>query len=300
MSVSGQDLVRRPLVPTDVAAVLALVNAYDVAHFGEPMVDLEDLQADWQTPGHDLSTGSLGVWDADRLAAAATVDRRGRVEVFVAAPYQGDGLEDELFDAMEGEGRRRDLPAVDVFVADRDTVGAARVRDRGYVLHHTSWILQVAPDTPIAGRALPPGYAVRSFRPEDAEAAFAVVAEAFGEWMTGPPRTFADWDASVLRRPGVDTAAFRVATFADRLVGVCVVFDGAGEAWVSHLAVQRDHRGRGVAQQLLAEAYGAARERGLVTGGLSTDTRTGALDLYLRLGMRVLHTVHNWSLDLRC
>ena len=39
--------------------------------------------------------------------------------------------------------------------------------------------------------------------------------------------------------------------------------------------------------------------RGLSAGGLSTDTRTGALDLYLRLGMRVLHTVHNWSRDLR-
>jgi ribosomal protein S18 acetylase RimI-like enzyme len=208
-------------------------------------------------------------------------------------------LEDELFDAMEREARRRDLPAVDVFVADRDTVGAARVRDRGYVLHHTSWILQLAPDTPVAGRVLPPGYTVRPFRPEDAEAAFAVVAEAFGEWMTGPPRTFADWDASVLHRPGVDTSAFRVATFAGRLVGVCVVFDAVGEAWVSQLAVHRDHRGRGVAQQLLAETYGAARERGLPAGGLSTDTRTGALDLYLRLGMRVLHTVHNWSRDLR-
>ena len=294
----AENLIRHPLVPTDVAAVLALVNAYDVAHFGEPMVDLQDLQAEWQTPGHDLSTGSLGVWDGDRLVAAATLDRRGRVEVFVAAAYQGAGLEDELFDAMEGEARRRDLPAVDVFVADRDTAGAARVRDRGYALHHTSWILQLAPDTPIAGRALPAGYAVRPFRFEDAEEAFAVVAEAFGEWMTGPPRTFADWDAAVLRRPGVDTSAFRVATFADRLVGVCVVFDGADEAWVSQLAVNREHRGRGVAQQLLAQAYGAARERGLAAGGLSTDTRTGALELYLRLGMRVLHTVHNWSRDL--
>jgi GNAT superfamily N-acetyltransferase len=124
------------------------------------------------------------------------------------------------------------------------------------------------------------------------------VSEAFGEWATGPARTFADWDATVLRRPGVDTGTFRVATWHGRLVGVCVVFDGAEEAWVSQLAVHRDHRGRGVAQQLLAEAYAGARARGLRSGGLSTDTRTGALDLYLRLGMRVLHTVHNWSRDL--
>ncbi len=293
------DLVRRPLVPADVTAFLGLVNAHDLACFGEPMVDLEDLQAEWQAPGLDLTTGSLAVWAADRLVAAATLDPRGRIEAYVAATHQGEGLEDELLDAMESEAGRRGLATVDTFVPDRDEVRAARLQDRGYALHHTSWILQLDPGAPVAGRVLPPGYAVRPFRPEDAEEAFAVVAEAFGEWMTGPARTFAAWEATVLRRPGVDPGTFRVATLDGRLVGVCVVFDGAEEAWVSQLAVHRDHRGRGVAQQLLAETYAAARARGLGAGGLSTDTRTGALDLYLRLGMRVRHTMHNWSRDLR-
>jgi mycothiol synthase len=63
---------------------------------------------------------------------------------------------------------------------------------------------------------------------------------------------------------------------------------------VSHLAVDRAHRRRGVAQQLLADAYAAARERGVSDAGLSTDTRTGALDLYVRLGMRVKFTLDNW------
>ena len=53
-----------------------------------------------------------------------------------------------------------------------------------------------------------------------------------------------------------------------------------------------------MAQQLLAEAYAAARDRGLPHAGLSTDTRTGALDLYLRLGMRVLFSLDNYELDL--
>ena len=67
---------------------------------------------------------------------------------------------------------------------------------------------------------------------------------------------------------------------------------------MSQLATRRTHRGRGVAQRLLAETFAAARERGLPQGGLSTDTRTGALDLYLRLGMEVRHTVDCWTLDL--
>ena len=67
---------------------------------------------------------------------------------------------------------------------------------------------------------------------------------------------------------------------------------------MAQLAVARAHRRRGVAQQLLAEAYAAARERGVLNAGLSTDTRTGALDLYRRLGMREKFTLHNLELDL--
>ncbi len=50
--------------------------------------------------------------------------------------------------------------------------------------------------------------------------------------------------------------------------------------------------------ELLAETFPAARDRGLTEGGLSTDTRTGALGLYQRLGMEVQHTIDCWTLDL--
>ena len=49
---------------------------------------------------------------------------------------------------------------------------------------------------------------------------------------------------------------------------------------------------------MLADAYAAARARGIRHAGLGTDTRTGALDLYLRLGMRVTFTLNNWQLRL--
>ena len=97
---AGSDLVRRPLVAADVTAFLGLVNAHDVAFFGEPMVDLADLQAEWQVPGHDLATGSRGVWSPEGLVAADTVDPRGRIEVYVATAHQG------LNAPPRGRGRR--------------------------------------------------------------------------------------------------------------------------------------------------------------------------------------------------
>ena len=56
---------------------------------------------------------------------------------------------------------------------------------------------------------------------------------------------------------------------------------------MEQLAVERSHRGQGLAQALLADAFAQAREHGATRSELSTDSRTGALDLYLKLGMEV-------------
>ena len=56
---------------------------------------------------------------------------------------------------------------------------------------------------------------------------------------------------------------------------------------MEQLAVERSHRGKGLAQALLSDAFGRAREHGATRSELSTDSRTGALDLYLKLGMEV-------------
>jgi mycothiol synthase len=54
--------------------------------------------------------------------------------------------------------------------------------------------------------------------------------------------------------------------------------------------VRRDRRGLGLARALLAESFGVAREHGAKRSQLSTDSRTGALGLYERVGMVVTST----------
>ena len=171
-------------------------------------------------------------------------------------------------------------------------------QDRGYTLHHTSWILGLDPETPIAGRVLPEGYAVRPFTAADAEATYRVVTDAFGEW-DDKPHSFEAWRAGTLDRPHVDPSAFRLATLRGRgdrrsdrlrlrrrgLGGSARRRPRPSAPWRGPAASRRDVRGR-------------AGTRGAATPGLSTDTRTGALDLYLRLGMRVKFTLNNCELDL--
>jgi mycothiol synthase len=56
------------------------------------------------------------------------------------------------------------------------------------------------------------------------------------------------------------------------------------------LAVAREHRGLGLGRALLQQAFALFHGRGKSSAGLSTDSRTGALELYEHLGMRVVRS----------
>ena len=97
-----------------------------------------------------------------------------------------------------------------------------------------------------------------------------------------------DWAATTVRRPGAQPWQMRVVEHDGTVVGACfTILDSQGSGYVYQLAVERSHRGKGLAQALLADAFGRARERGATRSELSTDSRTGALDLYLKVGMEV-------------
>jgi mycothiol synthase len=82
-----------------------------------------------------------------------------------------------------------------------------------------------------------------------------------------------------------------VADPAGEVVGVTVVYPFGTEGYVDRLATRKDQRGRGIAQAMLVDAFAAAREHGALTSTLNTDSRTGALGLYEKVGMRV---TQNW------
>jgi len=56
---------------------------------------------------------------------------------------------------------------------------------------------------------------------------------------------------------------------------------------VHQLAVRRDHRNRGIARALLLTAFRGFHDVGRRVVTLGTDSRTGALAMYERVGLRV-------------
>ena len=151
------------------------------------------------------------------------------------------------------------------------------------------------PDSP-----LPAGYAIRAFEPgRDEQAAYQVVEDAFNEWPDREPSGYDDWAAGVLGRPGFAPwqllLAVRDDAGAEQVVGACHLVLSADAGWVNQIAVVREHRGRRLAQALLAAAFAAAREHGAPRAELSTDSRTGALGLYEHLGMHVESSFTHWA-----
>ena len=94
-----------------------------------------------------------------------------------------------------------------------------------------------------------------------------------------------------MRRPGFEPWQLRAVVDPDGVtVAACVAQLANAFGYVSHLAVRRDQRGLGLARALLADAFANAREHGATRFELSTDSRTGALGLYHRVGMEVTQT----------
>lgn len=74
---------------------------------------------------------------------------------------------------------------------------------------------------------------------------------------------------------------------AGDVVAMALVQMNGVEGFIARLATRKDQRGRGLAQALLVDAFAAAREHGATRFELSTDSRTGALGLYEKVGMEV-------------
>lgn len=295
-------LTTRPLVPGDSRAVFELMADSERHDIGSVEIEEEDLVADWQRPSYDLSASSVGVLDGDRLVAYAELTGADRYDASVHPDVRGRGIGTWLAAWVRDLARSRGATVVGMPVpegSDGDRLLAAL----GYRVRWHSWVLRVPQGRSIAERPLPEGYALREATEADREQVWHVVEDAFLEWSVREKQSFDDFAAEVWRRPGFEPWNLLVVTAPDGSVAGSVfstfsVIDGLAETYVSRLAVHRDHRNRGLAQALLVAAFAAGRAHGATSSCLSTDSRTGALSLYEKVGMAVESTWVNRATDL--
>jgi GNAT superfamily N-acetyltransferase len=145
---------------------------------------------------------------------------------------------------------------------------------------------------------------VRAAEPGEEESLVAAY-----EWLFAPPGSRpAAWDerrAEVALREAIDShdACVLVAGDAGAVVGICTAYQDLHSvrygyrAWVEDLAVDPEHRSRGVGKRLLDAAKDWARERGATHLELdSAEPRADAHRFYEREGADYRSLCFGWEL----
>jgi mycothiol synthase len=283
-------LTSRVLTPEDAQAVYELAAAQEQQDIGKVEIELADIVSDWSRPSWDIGTHTIGVLDGARMVAYAEQTGHDRCDCAVHPDYRrrgiGTALAGWLQDTVRGHGGKEyGSPVPEGSPADR------LLEKLGYRVRWTSWVLNLPERAVIQHRDLPEGYEIREARPVEYPAVQNVKEDAFLEWSVREREPYEDFEASVIGRPGFEPWNMRVVTDPSGvIVGTALVLlygEPATEAFIDMLAVRQDQRHRGLAQALLVDAFAEGRRRGATRQALSTDSRTGALSLYQKVGMEI-------------
>jgi GNAT superfamily N-acetyltransferase len=262
------------------------------------MIEEADIVSDWSRSSFDVEGSTIGVLDGDRLVAYAEVAPSGRCDAAVDPAYRGRGIGTAIAHWMQDNARSRGVAEIGMPVP-QGSPGDRLLEGLGYRVRWESWGLALLDGATVPVRDLPDGYVVREADPSEYEQVWNVQEDAFLEWSARDRESFEDWEASVTGRPGFEPWNLRVVVAPSGVVvAMAWVLFGLDTAFISKLATKKEERGRGLAQALLVDSFKVGREHGAHRSELSTDSRTGALSLYEKVGMVVTSTWVNRGLVL--
>jgi mycothiol synthase len=291
------ELSARTLTIDDVDATIAMINACELHDSGEPMWERSDLLSDIKTEGFDLARDWVGIFDEAQIVGWGLYIHPRRAWADVHPDQRSRGVGIWLRRWTEERARERGADRVGQVIDDERKEVGAMFAASGYVARHTSWILRMDHVAEPAAPTVPEGIEIRPIRPHDESSTMAMLEAAFSEFADRLPTSEATWRAMTVARNGFAPEDLIVAVDGQRVVGGALLLD-SDEIWVDKLAVAATHRHRGIGRGLLQTAFRRSFARGYDHTSLSTDSRTGALSLYERIGMHVTRSFTNWGLDL--
>jgi len=287
----------RPATPDDLDTVAALIDAWELAHFGDAEANRSMLQFEWAAAWFDVERDTRVICAADGELAAyadlATPDNGKRFQTFgpVHPLFEGHGLGTAIIDWSETQTRVRLEPGSETrlwnSVPAEDADVTRLLEAHGYVPIRTFCRMTIDLDPSFDGGPLPDGVTIRRFVAVDGPAAFAVVDAAFVTHFGYWEETFEDWWAQQQADELWDPSLGLVAERDGEIVGYSNngVIEGTGH--VFELGVHPQHQGRGIGRALLRHSFAMFAARGIRTGRLGVDTEnvTGAFELYRSVGM---------------
>jgi mycothiol synthase len=289
-----RDHVLRHPTPADAEGVLAVLLARDVADIGHPDFTLEDLRADWATPGVDLARDAWVIEESGARIVASGLLLGDDALIYVHPDACGRGLGTALREAAEERARERGTAVLRQPLPVGNEDGSAHLLDAGYwpAQHY----LRMRIDLREAARG--GGAGVRAFeRDHDELEVHELVQTAMSEVEGYIAEPLEVWRRQRIEKQGWDASLWLVLHDEEGLVGA-----GLGERWegdvgyVAILAVAPRARGRGHGRTLLLGLFDAFRDAGLHAAELSVNgANRGAAQLYESVGMRPTWEAQRWE-----
>jgi mycothiol synthase len=285
----------RPPRDDEFEAMLELMNAHQLAAFGEADYTADDLRT-WLTTPYVEVERDLRVLERDgRLIGYADADPTRDepplwwCDVKVAPDVDAGAVVAELVAWLEertAEGRLRVWTSED----DARIVGAFDALGFEPVRH--SYRMEIELGNEVREPALPHAISTRTATADDYRAVYDAAVEVWQDTNDPIDEAFDEWAHWHIERDSHDPTLWFLALADDELAGFALgrtdpVDPHAG--YVSMLGVRRAWRRQGLGEALLLRSFAAFRERGLTRGTLGVDASsvTGATRLYERAGMRV-------------
>ena len=289
----------------DVAEMTAVIASVELDVNGEVDVDTEDVATDLKAPLLAAPDHAVVVMEGStgRAAAVSILHAdHGGVWAAVHPDLRGRGIGSALLTWTEHTARAAGVRSVRQVRPDADAAARGLLTAFGYAPAWTSWLLEYRMgDLPPAPAEPPEGIAIRPFHPADEHVVHRLIQDAFGEWEQHTAQPFEQWRTFTVGREAFDARLSPVAVdgASDEIVGVALslTYDDT-EGYVHQLAVRADHRNRGIARALLLTAFRGFHELGRRVVTLGTDSRTGALGMYERVGMRVRRSYTSYCKEL--
>jgi ribosomal protein S18 acetylase RimI-like enzyme len=283
----------RPPSPADAEAVVSVILARDVADLGAPDFTLEDLRADWSTPGLALEHDARVSGHAGEVRGyAILLGDDAVVIVHPEAEGRGDGT--VLRRWAEARAAERGTSVLRQFAYGGNDRAREHLRAAGYApAQHYFRLRADLADVPGA-----PDGSLRTFDADrDEVAVHALIQDAFSEIDGHVFAPLERWRAKTIAKAGHDPSLWLLLEDGDGLAGAAL-----GERWegntgyVAELAVAPRHRGRGHGRTLLLGLFDAFRRAGLEHAELSVHGRNrAAVRLYESVGMRPTWEAERWE-----
>ena len=285
----------RPPRDDEFDAMLELMNAHQLAAFGEADYTADDLRT-WLTTPYVEVDRDIRVLERDgRLIGYVDADPTRNdpplwwCDVKVDPDADAGEVVAELVAWLEErtvEGRLR------VWTSEDDVRIVDAFRALGFQQVRHSYRMEIDLDDELRRPIWPAGISVRTASADDHRSVFDAFIEVWQDTNDPIDETFEEWAHWHVERDSYDPTLWFLAMAGDELAGFSLcradpVDPNAG--YVSLLGVRRPWRRQGLGEALLLRSFAAFRERGLTRGTLGVDASsvTGATRLYERAGMRV-------------